>query len=135
MIISENLSSTIDLAGDDITRMDNKKGGRNNRKDNFKASGGGKNQNRNRGGDRPAGGAINKPNNSRPEGNNNRPTNPRPEGSGPKPQNNVNKPNQQPNRNAGNRGPGGGNNRGPSNNRKPGGEQKKPDAPKPDGPQ
>jgi cell fate regulator YaaT (PSP1 superfamily) len=100
-VVVEVLSSTIDLAGDDITRMDSRRGGKNKRKDNFRSGPGAGNRpsgrtGENRSGERTA--------------NTNKPKSP-------------NKPSQPGSPNQGrnqsnNRGPSG-NNRGPSNRKGP----------------
>jgi cell fate regulator YaaT (PSP1 superfamily) len=99
-MVNTSASATIDLAGDDITRMDHKQRGKNNRpNNNFNAKGGNRPDNRNNG--------------NRPQGKpSDRPANPN-----PKPVNTADRPPQgdRPNNNRNNNNR---NNRGPSNNKK-----------------
>lgn len=107
-VVAENLSSTIDLAGDDITRMDRKKPKGKSRKDNFRSGGGNKPEART--GDR-----QNYNNNPNKQGNQNRPSNN--QGNKPKSGNPNNNPNNK--QNSQNNKGASGKNKGPSGNRGP----------------
>lgn len=99
-MVNTSTSATIDLAGDDITRMDNKQRGKNNRSNNnFKNKGGNKPENRNNN-NRPQGKPA-----DRPANNTAKPANTAERPQGERPSNNNNRNNNR-------------NNRGPSNNKK-----------------
>ncbi len=95
-LASTSISATIDLAGDDITRMDNKRGKNNRPNNSFKSKGNNRPSGNNSQNNRLEAKAPERPSNS----NNNRPNNnPRPNGDRPSNNRNNN------NRNSGNKGP------------------------------